>query len=275
MSHFNSPREEARLKALESESIYILREAMKFPRPAMLWSMGKDSSVMLWLARKAFFGEIPFPVVHIDTSFKIPEMIEFRDRKAKEWNLDLQISQNSAALKAGMSSACGKLECCTALKTQALKDFLAEKNYKAIFTAIRSDEEASRGKERIFSPRNSQAQWAYEEQIPQFWDMYPSDKASGDGHMRIHPILRWTELDIWLYIRREQIPVLDLYFSKNGERYRSVGCAPCTGTVRSSANTIDSVIEELRVTKVGERAGRAQDQADRYAMQKLRKAGYM
>lgn len=266
--------EEKRLRDLESETIYILREGLRFPRPAMLWSMGKDSSVMLWIARKAFFGHIPFPVIHIDTSYKMPEMIIFRDKVAKEWGLDLQISQNKSALDNGMNPGIGRLECCGALKTQALKTFINEKDYRAVFAAIRQDEEGSRGKERIFSPRNSASTWDYREQPPQLWDLFPGDQPAG-SHMRIHPILHWSELDIWLYIRKENIPVLPLYFSQKNLRYRSVGCAPCTSPVESNASTIDEIIEELRVTKVGERSGRAQDKADRYAMQKLRKEGYM
>ncbi len=260
---------------LENESVYILREAYcTLVKPAMLWSMGKDSTVMLWLTRKAFFGRIPFPVVHIDTSFKIPEMIRFRDEKAKEWGLDLRISANFAALSAGMNPARGKLECCTALKTEALRAFLREQGFQSIFAAIRRDEEGSRGKERIFSPRGTGSIWNYSEQPPEFWNEYQTDCAPGT-EMRVHPLLSWTELDIWLYIRAKQIPVLDLYFSRNGRRYRSVGCAPCTGSVASAAATLDEIIAELRITRVGERTGRAQDQADRYALQKLRAEGYM
>lgn len=267
--------ETERLKHLEHEAIYVLREAYRtLSRPAMLWSMGKDSSAMLWLTRKAFFGRVPFPVVHIDTSYKIPEMIRFRDEKAKEWRLDLRISTNSQALAHGMSPAKGRLECCTALKTNALKSFLAEQGFSTIFAAIRSDEEGSRGKERIFSPRAKDSAWNYLEQPPQFWTEYQTDFPVGT-EMRVHPILNWSELDIWLYIRQENIPVLDLYFARAGKRYRSVGCAPCTGAVDSTATTLDEVIEELRHAKTGERVGRAQDQAGTYAMQKLREQGYM
>lgn len=267
--------EQLRLKRLENESIYILREAYRtLPKPVMLWSMGKDSTVMLWLARKAFFGHIPFPLVHIDTSYKIPEMIRFRDEKAKEWGVDLRISSNRNALELGMKPGKGKLECCTALKTDALKNFLAKEGFKTIFAAIRRDEEGSRGKERFFSPRGEGSEWNYKDQPPELWNSYQTEFPSGT-EVRVHPLLHWTELDIWLYVREEKIPVLDLYFSKNGKRYRSVGCAPCTGTVDSGAVTLDEVINELRSTKVGERAGRAQDKADRYAMQKLRAKGYM
>lgn len=266
---------ESRLSALENESIYILREAYrKFPKLALLWSMGKDSTVMLWLARKAFFGRVPFPVAHVDTNYKFPEMVKYRDEKAREWGLDFQLGRNEKALAAGMGPEKGRMECCKALKTIGLKEFLTEKDYRAVFVAIRRDEEGSRGKERVFSPRDSHAKWDYREQPPEVWSHYQSEMAPG-SHMRIHPILHWTELDMWLYIKRENIPVLDLYFSKNGQRYRSVGCAPCTGSTPSLARNVDEIIAELKTTKVSERAGRAQDHVSAYAMQKLREEGYM
>ena len=275
MSEEVSNDEEARLSELENESLYILREAHRtMKKTAMLWSMGKDSTVMLWLARKAFFGHIPFPVVHIDTSYKIPEMIRFREEMAAKWALDLRISTNRAALASGMHHSRGKLECCTALKTEALKEFLRQEGIHTIFAAIRRDEEGSRGKEKVFSPRGEGSVWKYKEQAPEFWNDYQTEYPDGT-EVRVHPILRWTELDVWLYIRKYQIPVLDLYFSREGKRYRSVGCAPCTKAMISKARTLDEMIEELKTTKVGERAGRAQDLADRYAMQKLRAKGYM
>lgn len=269
----NTDRE--RLRRLENDSIYILREAYRMlQKPAMLWSMGKDSTVMLWLTRKAFFGQIPFPVLHIDTNYKIPEMISFRDQTAKEWGLDLRIGQNQKALAEGMHPSRGKLQCCTALKTEALKKAIADHDFKTIFAAIRRDEEGSRGKERVFSPRGPSSDWNYKEQPPEFWNEHQTQFEEGT-EVRVHPLLQWTELDIWLYIRANNIPVLSLYQSQNGKRYRSVGCAPCTGFVESQATTMDEIIQELRVTTVGERAGRAQDQADRYALQKLRARGYM
>jgi len=267
--------ESARLRKLENESIYVLREAFRlFPGLAMLWSMGKDSTLMLTLARKAFFGVIPFPVVHIDTSYKIPEMIRFRDEKAKEWALDLRIGQNRAALTAGMNPEKGRLECCTALKTDALKSFLREQGFRTVLAAIRRDEEGSRGKERIFSPRGEGSTWNYKEQPPEFWNGYQTE-FSETTEVRVHPLLNWSELDVWLYTREKNIPTLGLYYARNGQRYRSVGCAPCSGTVSSKAADIDAVIRELRTTRTGERSGRAQDKADRYAMQKLRAKGYM
>ncbi|MBX3020567.1 MAG: sulfate adenylyltransferase subunit 2 [Bdellovibrionales bacterium] len=273
--NFSAMHQEERLRRLENESLYVIREAYrKFPRLALLWSMGKDSTVMLWLARKAFFGRVPFPVVHIDTSYKFPEMVKYRDEKAREWGLDFQLGSNAAALKAGMGPEKGRLQCCKALKTDGLKSYLAEKDYRAVFVAIRRDEEGSRGKERVFSPRDAQAKWDYREQPPELWNHYQTEAPPG-SHIRVHPILHWTELDMWLYIKQENIPVLSLYFAKNGQRYRSVGCAPCTGATPSNASTIDEIIEELRTTQVSERAGRAQDHVGKYAMQKLREEGYM
>lgn len=267
--------QDERLRRLENESLYILREAYrKFPRLALLWSMGKDSTVMLWLARKAFFGRVPFPVVHIDTSYKFPEMVRYRDEKAREWNLDFKLGRNEAALAAGMGPEKGRLVCCKSLKTDGLKQYLDQHDYRAVFVAIRRDEEGSRGKERVFSPRNVDARWEYREQPPELWDQYQTGVPPG-AHVRVHPILHWTELDMWLYIKQENIPVLPLYFARDGQRYRSVGCAPCTGSTPSTATTVDEIIAELRVTKVSERAGRAQDHAGKYAMQKLREEGYM
>jgi sulfate adenylyltransferase subunit 2 len=263
------------LDALESESIYILREAYnKFEKLGMLWSIGKDSNAMLWLTRKAFFGYVPFPIIHIDTSYKIPEMIEFRDRVAREWKLDLIVGQNKAALADGMNYKRGRVECCTALKTEGLKQVIEQRGFQGIIAGIRRDEEGTRAKERVFSPRGVQAEWDYRDQPPEFWDQYKTDFAPGT-HVRIHPIVHWTELDVWRYIRRESIPVVPLYFSKGGKRYRSLGCAPCTGTIESTASTLDEIIAELEKTRVPERAGRAQDKESEDAFERLRVGGYM
>lgn len=263
------------LDALESQSIYILREAYnKIEKLAMLWSIGKDSNVMVWLARKAFFGHVPFPLVHIDTTFKIPEMIEFRDRVAREWGLNLVVGKNEAALAAGMNSAMGRVVCCTALKTDGLKQIIDAQGYTGIIAGIRRDEEGTRAKERVFSPRGLEAQWDYRDQPPEFWDQYKTDFPPGT-HVRIHPLLHWTELDVWRYIRRENIPVVSLYFSKGGRRYRSLGCAPCTGSIESEAATLDAIITELENTRVSERSGRAQDKESEDAFERLRVGGYM
>jgi sulfate adenylyltransferase subunit 2 len=263
------------LDALESQSIYIFREAFnRLDRLAMLWSIGKDSNVMLWLARKAFLGHVPFPVLHVDTTYKIPEMIAFRDAKAKEWGLNLIVHKNEEALASGMHPSRGRVVCCTALKTEPLKAVLAKHDFTGVFAGIRRDEEGTRAKERVFSPRGEHAEWNFRDQPPEFWDQYKTDFAPGT-HLRIHPILHWTELDVWRYIKREGIPVVELYFSKNGKRYRSLGCAPCTFPIDSPASTVDEIIRELETTRISERSGRAQDQEAEDAFERLRADGYM
>lgn len=263
------------LDALEAQTIYILREAFnKIDKLAMLWSFGKDSQVVLWMARRAFFGHVPFPVVHIDTSFEPPEMLAFRDRIAAEWKLDLIVGRNEAALAEGMNHTRGRITCCTALKTEALKQTIAAHGFTGIIAGIRRDEEGTRAKERVFSPRASDGRYDSRNQPPEFWDHYMTDFPMGT-HVRVHPLLHWTELDVWRYIKREGIPLVDLYFARNGQRYRSLGCAPCTGTVASSATTIDEIIAELQATRVPERAGRKQDQEAEDAFERLRAEGHM
>ncbi len=263
------------LERLEAQSIFIIREAYaKFKRLGALWSIGKDSTVLLWLIRKAFVGHCPLPLVHIDTSFKISEMIAYRDRVAKEWRLPLIVGQNIAALESGMNHTKGRLECCTSLKTVGLQKILDEHKFQAIMLGIRRDEEGTRAKERFFSPRNKDFEWNFKDQPPELWDQFQTDYPP-DVHVRVHPLLQWTELDVWQYILKENIPVIDLYFSKNGKRYRSLGCAPCTGAVTSTASSVQEIIAELKNTTTSERAGRAQDLADTHAMQKLRVKGYM
>ena len=266
------------LDALENQSVYILREAhRKFKRLAMLWSIGKDSSVLLWLARKAFFGHVPMPCVHVDTSYKIPEMIQFRDQKVREWNIDLIVGQNKAALAAGKTfpnGALTRVECCGLLKRDALQQVIEEKDYQAVIVGIRRDEEGTRAKERYFSPRDRNFEWNFKDQPPELWDQFKTDFDPGT-HIRIHPLLHWTEMNVWEYIEREKIPIVDLYFAKDGFRYRSLGCAPCTKPVPSQANTVAEIIEELRETKVSERSTRAQDQESEDAFERLRASGYM
>ncbi|MEE9300472.1 MAG: sulfate adenylyltransferase subunit CysD [Alphaproteobacteria bacterium] len=263
------------LDALEAESVYILREAFnRLDKLAMLWSVGKDSNVLLWLTRKAFFGHVPFPVIHIDTSYKIPEMIAFRDRLVKEWGLDLIIGRNEVALAAGMNHKKGRVVCCTALKTEALKRVIGEHGFTGVIAGIRRDEEGTRAKERVFSPRGEKAEWNFRDQPPEFWDQYKTDFPPGT-HLRVHPLLHWTELDVWRYIRREAIPVVELYFAKRGQRYRSLGCLPCTGTIKSEAVNLDGIIRELESTLVSERSGRAQDREAEDAFERLRADGYM
>jgi sulfate adenylyltransferase subunit 2 len=266
------------LDSLENQSVYILREAhRKFKRLAMLWSIGKDSSVLLWLARKAFFGHVPMPCVHVDTSYKIPEMIQFRDQKVKEWNVELIVGQNKAALAAGKTfpnGALTRVECCGLLKKDALQQVIEEKDYQAVIVGIRRDEEGTRAKERYFSPRDRNFEWNFKDQPPELWDQFKTDFDPGT-HIRIHPLLHWTEMNVWEYIEREKIPIVDLYFAKDGFRYRSLGCAPCTKPVPSQATTVPEIIEELKATKTSERSTRAQDQESEDAFERLRASGYM
>lgn len=285
----------SQLDELEEQSVYIFREAFKhFKQLCMLWSIGKDSTVLLWLARKAFFGHVPFPLVHIDTNFKVPSMITYRDRLAREWGLQMVVGQNREALAQGMNHTKGRLTCCKALKTEALRHTLDgswprlrmgadgkyhEETDREPFTGVivgaRADEEGSRSKERYFSPRDQNNDWDIADQPPELWNQFKTDFAPGT-HVRIHPLLDWTEINIWEYIQREQVPIIDLYFDRgSGQRYRSLGCETCTGKIDSTATTTEQILVELRATNVPERAGRAQDQEDTYAMEKLRREGYM
>jgi sulfate adenylyltransferase subunit 2 len=263
------------LDDLENRSVFILREAFnKIDKLGMLWSIGKDSNVLVWLARKAFFGRVPFPAIHVDTSYKLPEMIAFRERMAREWGLDLIVHQNKAALDAGMNHTLGRVTCCTALKSDGLSEVIRAHGFTGVIAGIRRDEEGTRAKERVFSPRGENAEWNFRDQPPEFWNHFKTDFPAGT-HLRIHPLLHWTELDVWRYIRRENIPMVDLYFARNGLRYRSLGCAPCTSPVPSTAATIDDIIAELEDTKTSERSGRAQDKESEGAFEQLRATGYM
>ena len=290
------------LDTLEARSVFLFREAYaNFKSLGMLWSIGKDSTVLLWLARKAFFGHVPFPLIHIDTSFKIPEMIQYRDRLAAEWGLNLIYGENRSALDAGRTFPAGavdRLTCCGLLKTEALKKTLsgewprfrfdpATRSYRedtnrepftGIIAGVRADEEGSRSKERYFSPRNTENTWDVAGQPPEFWNQYKTDFAPGT-HVRIHPLLDWTELNIWEYIEREGIPTVSLYYNQgDGRRYRSLGCYPCTHPVESEARNAREIIEELRTGKfanVAERSGRAQDTEDGGGLETLRREGYM
>lgn len=263
------------LDELENKTIYLIREAYAyFKDTALLWSIGKDSTCLLWIARKAFFEKIPFPIIHIDTTFKFEEIYKFRAKYATKWDLNLIVRKNEKALKEGVCPEKGKLKCCNVLKTEALKLILKEYNFKALLLAIRKDEHGIRAKERYFSPRTADFIWNYKDQPAELWDLYKSALES-DQHFRIHPMLHWTELDIWRYIQRERIPIVSLYFAKNGKRYRSIGCKTCCMPVSSNANSIRKIIKELETTRVAERSGRSQDKEDSYTMQKLRSLGYM
>ena len=290
------------LEKLEAHSVYILREAYKdFKSLCMLWSIGKDSTVLLWLARKAFFGHVPIPLVHIDTHYKIPEMIKYRDELAMKWKLNMLYGENAEALKNKATFPDGNVDritCCRNLKSEALKHTLSgewtryrldhasggyvedsnKEPYAGVIVGVRADEEGSRSKERYFSPRDKDNEWDVGDQPPEFWNQYKTDFAPGT-HVRIHPLLDWTELNIWEYIYKEEIPIIPLYFDRGeGKRYRSLGCYPCTSPVESTAKNVEEIVEELRAgkfTNVAERSGREQDKADGGGLETLRRDGYM
>jgi len=265
------------LDELESNSIYIIREAYWRYRDklAVLWSIGKDSTAMLHLVRKAFFGKVPIPIIHIDTTYKFKEIYRFRDKYVKKWKLKLIVAKNEAALRENISPDKGRFECCNALKTEALKQAIDQYGFKALLLAIRRDEHSIRAKERYFSPRDTEFKWNYQEQPLEMWDHFYKLKAQSEAHLRIHPMLHWREIDIWRYIKKEKIPVVNLYFSRQGNRYRSIGCETCCQPIPSDANTIDKIIQELESTDIAERSGRTQDKEKEYMMQKLRSLGYM
>lgn len=264
------------LDVLENQSIYIFREAYHaFSNMVMPWSMGKDSNVLIWLAKRAFGGKIPFPLLHIDTTYEFPEMLEFRTWATKEHDLNLVIRINEEARARGIGYETHDPVTVThELKTVALQQALTEFKWDALITGIRRDEDSTRAKERYFSPRNKDFEWDYKDQPPEFWNQFRTSVQPGE-HIRVQPLLDWTEIDIWRYIQRENIPIPQMYFSREGKRYRSLGCWPITNPVESAALTIDDIIEELRHTKTSERAGRAQDHHERNAMQKLRAKGFM
>lgn len=262
-----------RIEALESGSIFILREAFsQIDRLAMLWSLGKDSNVMIWLARKAFFGRVPFPVIHLDTEAEFPEAYAFRHHYAREWGLTL------------IADPCPPIETVdptlppasrfAARKSEGLKRCLAQHRFAGLIAGIRRDEQSIRAKERVFSPRGADGSWDFRNQPPEFWDQYIA--APGPGtHMRIHPLLSWTEVDIWRYIAREQIPVVPLYFSKDGYRYRSLGEVGTTAPVASNADTVEQIIAELESTRAAERGGRLMDHEAEDVFERLRANGYL
>jgi len=278
------------LRQLESKSIYIIREAhRKFNNPALLWSIGKDSTTLLWLCKKAFFGKIPFKVIHIDTGYKFKNIYDFREKYAKNWDLNLVVAKNK---ETEATPEKGHFECCNARKTQALKEVVKKYKIDALFVGIRRDEHGIRGKERYFSPRDKMFKWnifkrkkikergdspfvSMQDTELSGWNLFATDFGKKMNHVRVHPLLHWTELDIWQYIQKENIPTIPLYFAKKGRRYRSIGCECCCSPVKSDADDIDKIIAELRKTKISERSGRAQDKEDEYIMQKLRTLGYM
>ena len=291
------------LDVLEAESIYILREvAAGFTRPAMLYSIGKDSSVLLRLAEKAFYpGKIPFPMLHIDTTYKFREMIEFRDANCRQLGLDLIVHTNTEAIRSGANPfRLGTGRCCGLLKTQALLDALKIHGIDAAIGGARRDEERSRAKERIFSLRDSFGQWDPKNQRPELWNIY-NGRIEKNQSVRVFPLSNWTELDIWEYIQREGIPVVQLYFAKEREvivrgtmllldehgagptnenrqtlmcRMRSLGCTYCTGAIRSYADTVPRIIEELKWFRRSERENRLIDHDQDASMELKKREGY-
>jgi sulfate adenylyltransferase subunit 2 len=292
------------LKLLEAESIHIFREvAAEFEKPVMLYSIGKDSSVMLRLAQKAFHpGRIPFPLLHVDTGYKFEEMIEFRDAYTRELGLDLIVWRNEEALASGANPVrLGTQRCCGLLKTTALLDSLRAGGFDAAFGGARRDEEKSRAKERIFSFRDRAGQWDPKNQRPELWNLYNGRTGPGES-IRVFPLSNWTELDIWHYIHLENIPIVPLYFAKErkmlvrgdslipveqsfvqglpGEeqwvkcRLRSLGCSPCTGAIRSDADTLPKIIAELVSFRSSERANRVIDHDQDGSMEIKKREGY-
>jgi sulfate adenylyltransferase subunit 2 len=292
------------LRALEAESIFILREAVaEFANPVMLYSIGKDSSVMLRLTQKAFFpGKIPFPLLHIDTSYKFPEMIEFRDRYAKELDVELIVHKNRLALEAGANPfVLGTQKCCGLLKTRALLDALNDRGFTAAFGGARRDEEKSRAKERVYSFRDIHGQWDPKNQRPELWNIFNSRIDKGES-IRVFPLSNWTELDVWLYIHAEKIPIVSLYYAREREvvqrngslvlihskdqlfpgekteivqcRMRSLGCVPCTGAIRSQAETVPQIIGETISFRRSERENRAIDHDEEGSMEIKKREGY-
>jgi sulfate adenylyltransferase subunit 2 len=293
------------LRLLEAESIHILREvASEFQRPVMLYSIGKDSSVLLRLAQKAFYpGTIPFPLLHIDTTYKFREMIEFRDRYTREVGAKLIVYTNTEAIADGANPfRLGTQRCCGLLKTKALLDGLRAGGFDAAIGGARRDEEKSRAKERIFSFRDAKGQWDPKNQRPELWNLFDTRIDPGES-LRVFPLSNWTEMDVWQYIHVEKIPIVPMYFAKErqmlvrgdtlipleqpfipilpGEkpqwvrcRMRSLGCSPCTGAIRSDADTLPKIIEELVSFRRSERENRVIDHDQEGSMELKKREGY-
>jgi len=293
------------LDALEAEAIHIMREVVaEAENPVMLYSIGKDSSVMLHIARKAFHpGKIPFPIMHIDTMWKFSEMIDFRDNIAKELDLNMIVHINPEGKKMGMNPfEYGSSKHTDLMKTEGLKQALDKYQFDVAFGGARRDEEKSRAKERIFSFRTSKHRWDPKNQRPELWNLYNTRKNKGES-IRVFPLSNWTELDIWQYIHLEKIPIVPLYFSKErpvverdgtlilvdddrlplteGEkpmmksvRFRTLGCYPLTGAVESEADTLPEIIQEMLLTTTSERQGRTIDHDSNASMEKKKQEGY-
>ena len=293
------------LRALEAESIHIMREVVaEFERPVMLYSIGKDSSVLLRLAQKAFHpGPIPFPLLHVDTTYKFREMIDFRNSYTAEIGARLIVHTNDEAIAAGTQPfLVGTQRCCGLLKTKSLLDALEAGNFDAAFGGARRDEERSRAKERIFSLRDDKGQWDPKRQRPELWNLLNGRVRPGES-IRVFPLSNWTEIDVWQYIHVEKIPVVPLYFAKEREvvvrgnslivleqpfvpllpgerpqmikcRMRSLGCSPCTGAVKSDADTVPKIIEELVAVRQSERQLRIIDHDQDGSMELKKREGY-
>jgi sulfate adenylyltransferase subunit 2 len=293
------------LRQLEAESIHIMREVVaECQRPVLLYSIGKDSSVLLRLAQKAFYpAPFPFPLLHIDTGYKFREMIEFRDRYTAEIGARLIVHTNTSALEEGATPfAWGTQRCCGALKTQSLLDGLRAGGFDAAIGGARRDEEKSRAKERVFSFRDGRGQWDPRNQRPELWNLFNTRIDPGES-LRVFPLSNWTEMDVWQYIQAESIPIVPLYFAKErpvlvrggallsveqtfiprfpGEepklikcRMRSLGCSPCTGAILSEADTVPKIIEELITMKLSERQNRVIDHDQEGSMELKKQEGY-
>jgi len=298
------------LKQLESESIHIMREVVaEFKNPVMLYSVGKDSSVMVRLAQKAFYpGKLPFPLMHIDTGYKFPEMYEFRDKFCQQIGARLIVERNEEWIAKGSHPLkLGTDKCCWYLKTQGLLDALKKHGFDAAFGGARREEEKSRAKERVFSVRDVFGQWDPKNQRPELWDLYNTRLNEGQS-VRVFPLSNWTEVDIWNYIKKENIPVVPIYYAQERDviersgvlipvsavstvddetappseetirrvscRFRSLGCIPCTGAIPSTATTLDELIVEVINTRKSERENRVIDLGSDAAMEDKKKEGY-
>jgi sulfate adenylyltransferase subunit 2 len=293
------------LQRLEAESIHIMREVVaEADNPVMLYSIGKDSSVMLHLALKAFHpAKPPFPLLHVDTTWKFRDMYAFRDRRAREVGMELIVHVNPEGLAMNMSPIThGSVVHTDVMKTQGLRQALDKYGFDAAFGGARRDEEKSRAKERVFSFRSAQHRWDPKTQRPELWKLYNARKHKGES-MRVFPLSNWTELDVWQYIYRENIPIVPLYFARerpvverdgtlimvdderlplrNGEtpslrkvRFRTLGCYPLTGAIESNADTLPAIIEEMLLTRLSERQGRVIDYDTSASMEKKKQEGY-
>ena len=291
------------LESLETESVHILREVVaEFERPVLLYSVGKDSSALLRLCQKAFApGPIPFPLLHVDTGFKFAEMYEFRDRMARDVGFELIVDRNQDAIDAGTNPHdLGTWNCCALLKTQALLAALSKGEFDAAMGGARRDEERSRAKERVYSFRDSHGQWDPKSQRPEIWNIYNGRHNPGES-IRVFPMSNWTEVDVWCYIQEEKIPIVPLYFAEEREmvvrgeqlipvhtvrdaanetvekvmcRYRTLGCSPCTGAIRSEATSIGEIIEEMLVVRQSERMTRVIDHDTDASMERKKQEGY-